>query len=236
MKTNLPLPNKDKEISIKVDNISVYRYPVRTTLVKKGDDIVTIISKEANKYLPNINKTNKAIVISEKAVAVSQGRGIPIKDIHPSRLAKFLSHYVTKTPYGIGLGMPETMELAIQEIGIPRTLLAFFVAAITKPIGIKGMFYVIAGDKARSIDGPTPHTIPPYNTYAVMGPKNPNKVAKQISAKCNNTPVVIIDANDMGQNILGSYNTKDLDLIKKSFKDNPLGQSSQQTPMAIVCW
>lgn len=232
----LPLPNHNKELSIKVDGTTVYRYPIRTTLVEKGDDIVAIVSKEANKYLNLIDKPNKIVVVSEKAVAVAQGRGIPIKDIKPRWLAKFLSKYVTKTPYGIGLGIPETMELAIQEVGVIRILIAFIGAAITKPFGIRGVFYVIAGAKARSIDGPTPHTIPPYNQYAVMAPKNPDKVAKQISELCGGVGVLIIDANDMGQNMLGSFNVKNKTLVLKSFSDNPLGQSDQQTPMAIVSW
>ena len=232
----LPLPNHNKELTIKINGIEVSRYPIRTTLVKKGDDIVTIISKEANKYLPLMKAKNKVIVISEKAVAVSQGRGIPIKDIKPRKLAFFLSKYVTKTPYGIGLGIPQTMELAIREVGVFRIMIAFFFAAITKPFGIRGMFYMIAGSKARSIDGPTPHTIPPYNQYAVMGPKDPDKVAKSISDECGKIGVLIIDANDMGQNSLGSFNVPNKTLVLKSFSDNPLGQSDQQTPMAIVCW
>lgn len=232
----LPLPNHNKELFIDVDGVKVARYPIRTTLVEKGDDIAAIVSKEANKYLLAIDAKNKVVVVSEKAVAVAQGRGIPIKDIKPRGLAKFLSKYVTKTPYGIGLGIPETMELAIRECGVVRILIAFFFAAITKPLGIRGMFYVIAGPKARAIDGPTPHTIPPYNQYAVMGPKDPSKVAKQISDACGQVGVLIIDANDMGQNTLGSYNVKDKAIVLKSFKDNPLGQSDQQTPMAIVAW
>jgi len=233
---DLPLPNNNKELQIIVGDINVNRYPIRTKLVKKGDNIADIVTKEVKKYFPIIKSDNKVIVISEKAVAVSQGRGYPIKDIRPGKLAKFLSKYVTKTPYGIGLGMPETMELAIKEVGVLRILTAFFWAAITKPFGIKGVFYIIAGPKARSIDGPTPHTIPPYNTYAVMGPENPDKVAKEISQRCDNVGVMIIDANDMGQNKLGSYGIKNTDFILKTFKDNPLGQSDAQTPMAIVTW
>jgi len=41
----------------------------------------------------------------------------PIKDIRPSFLAKFLVKFVHKSPYGIGLGSPWTMELAIKEGG-----------------------------------------------------------------------------------------------------------------------
>ena len=33
-----------------------------------------------------------------------------MKDIKPRPLAKFLCKFVLKTPYGIGLGIPETME------------------------------------------------------------------------------------------------------------------------------
>jgi len=233
---DLPLPNANKPLYLTIDGVKVYRYPIRTKLFVKGDDIIGIISKEANKYLDDIDKPNKVIVISEKAVAVSQGRGIPIKDIKPRKLAVFLSRFVTKTPYGIGLGIPQTMELAIREVGVFRILVAFFFAAITKPFGIKGMFYIIAGPKARSIDGPTPHTIPPYNQYAVMGPKNPGKIAQEISKNCKNVPVVIIDANDMGQNILGSYKCGSQKLILQGFSDNPLGQSNEQTPLAIVAW
>jgi len=231
----LPLPNPGKEITLQVKGIRVSRYPLKTQLLVKGDDVVQIISTAVNKYLPLIRDKNKVAVISEKSVAVSQGRGIPIKDIKPRKLARFLSHYVTKTPNGIGLGMPETMELAIREIGVIRIFLAFLAAAVTKPFGIKGMFYRVAGDKARSIDGPTPHTIPPYNQYAVMAPAHPDQVAKAISEQTG-IPVVIIDANDIGQNILGSWNVTDKEFIKASFGDNPLGQSDQQTPVAVVCW
>jgi len=47
--------------------------------------------------------------------------------------------------------------------------------------------------------------------------------------------VVIIDANDLGVNVLGKSN-KNIsdDFCQKVFKDNPLGQASEQTPLCIV--
>ncbi|MFR3992087.1 MAG: hypothetical protein ACLTY5_05935 [Angelakisella sp.] len=39
-----------------------------------------------------------------------------MKDIKPRPLAKFLCKFVLKTPYGIGLGIPETMEMAIKRM------------------------------------------------------------------------------------------------------------------------
>lgn len=47
--------------------------------------------------------------------------------------------------------------------------------------------------------------------------------------------VIIIDANDIGVNILGKpEKDMDDDMLAAIFKDNPLGQESQQTPIAIV--
>jgi len=235
---SLPKPNTGKNISIKAGELEIFRYPIVTKVIVKDDDIAQEIALKTKSTLIEITQKNKVIVVSEKAVASSQGRAYPIDEIKPSKLARFLSSFVTKTPYGIGLGIPETMHLAIQEVGIPRILLAFIAAALTKPFGIKGVFYNVAGPKARGIDGPTPYTLPPYNKYAVLAPKDPDKEAEKISKKLEGIGVAIIDANDLGQNILGSFNLDQtgLDVVLKAFKDNPLGQSDQQTPVAIVSW
>ena len=110
------------------------------------------------------------LFVTEKIVAITQGRSYPLEAIRPRRLAVFLARFVTKTPYGIGLGMPETMEMALRECGTPRILFAAGVSAVTKLFGRRGDFYRIAGDKARAIDGPTSGTIPPYNKAVVLGP------------------------------------------------------------------
>ncbi|HPW96832.1 MAG TPA: hypothetical protein PK557_07715, partial [Paludibacteraceae bacterium] len=74
----------------------------------------------------------------------------------------------------------------------------------------------------------------PYNRYAKMAPKNPDKVARQMKEKLGNE-FIVLDANDLNVDILGK-SSKDLDVkfLKALFKDNPLGQSAQQTPIAIV--
>ena len=113
------------------------------------------------------------LFVTEKIVAITQGRSYLVEDIKPRRLALFLSKFVVRTPYGIGLGMPETMEMALRECGTLRILFAAAVSAVTKLFGRKGDFYRIAGDKARAIDGPTSGTIPPYNKAVVLGPGAP---------------------------------------------------------------
>jgi len=125
------------------------------------------------------------------------------------------------------------MQLAIDEVGLIRILLAAIVAAITKPLGIKGLFYRLAGDQARAVDGPVPYAIPPYNQYASKGPEKPQQVAQQISQAIG-YPVAIVDANDFGIVVLGASQQVDKKLLVQTLKDNPLGQADESTPLGIL--
>ncbi len=223
-------PNSGKQLTINVQGINYARFPVKTPVIKSGDDVAAILKNLVYSEL----QPGDTLFISEKIIAISQGRAFKISDIHPSALANFLVRFVHKSKYGIGLGSPWTMELALRDVGAPRILFAAFCAALTKPFGIKGVFYHVAGKDVNAIDGPCDYTLPPYNEYAKLGPKKPNEEAKKISGALN-VPVVIIDANDLGVNILGRSSKEiSLDWAKAIFKDNPLGQASQQTPAAIV--
>ncbi|MDP3057404.1 MAG: coenzyme F420-0:L-glutamate ligase [bacterium] len=223
-------PNKNKNLFISVDGVQYARMPVKTHVILEKDDLKTILSQYLKPYL----KEGDVIFISEKIVAITQGRSYPIKDIKPSFLAKILVKFVHKTPSGIGIGSPWTMELAVREAGTIKIFLAALVAAITKPFGIKGMFYRIAGKEVAAIDGPCDYTLPPYNKYAKLGPKNPAAVAEFLKGKIG-YDVMIIDANDLGVSVLGksSKNISD-DWARKVFRDNPLGQTNEQTPLCIV--
>jgi hypothetical protein len=140
-----------------------------------------------------------------------------------------------KTPHGIGLGMPETMEMALREVGTPRILFASAVSVVGKKLfHKKGWFYKVAGYRARSIDGPCHNTIPPYNHYVVLGPLEPDKVAKEIKDRIG-FDVCIVDINDLEGQILGvSDKHLDKELYARILKDNPLGQDDQQTPMGVI--
>jgi F420-0:gamma-glutamyl ligase-like protein len=223
-------PNKGKKLIISTKYGDFYRYPVKTHVVVSGDSLTDILDEYV---MPHIQQGDM-IFISEKIVAISQGRAFDIDDIHPSRLAVTLSKFVYKSPYGIGLGSPWTMELAIRDIGVPKILFAAFCSAVTKPFGMRGVFYRIVGNKGRAIDGPCSYTLPPYNHYAKLAPLNPDKVAAELEAH-SGCKVVIMDANDIGREVLGvSDKSIDIDMCKEIFRDNPLGQKSEQTPVAIV--
>ncbi len=138
-----------------------------------------------------------------------------------------------KTPVGIGLGSPQTMQLAIEEVGAARILAAAIIGGLGKIVGIKGLFYMVAGHGARSIDGAVPYAIPPYNNYVSKGPVNAQKVAEEISKKIG-VAATIVDANDLGVNVLGISKGIDKKFVARVIKDNPLGQSDEQTPIGII--
>ncbi|MEA4962474.1 coenzyme F420-0:L-glutamate ligase [Lutispora sp.] len=221
---------KEKQPVIEYNNKKYIRIPVKTHVIMKEDNIADVVKK----YTQEILKEEDIVFISEKAVAITQGRAFPLDEIKPRPLARFLSRYVTKTKAGIGLGIPETMEMALRECGVVKILFAAVVGFLGKLIGRRGDFYRIAGYKASSIDGPTPNTLPPYNRYVVLGPENPDKVARQISESVK-AEVAIVDINDLGGNILGtSKETMDRKGLLGILKDNPLGQCSEQTPIGII--
>ena len=231
MENEMPFqPNEGKELVISTDYGDYARYPVKTHVIESGDVLEDVLDK----YLKEYVQEGDTVVISEKIVAISQGRAFPVEEIKVSRLARFLSKFVTRTNYGIGLAMPETMELCVREVGRVKVIFAAIVAGIAKIFGKRGVFYNICGMKARAIDGPCDCTLPPYNHYAKMAPDKPNEVSERLS-KHLGVDVVIIDANDIGANILGKPSKSyDENFPLQAFKDNPLGQSSEQTPMAVV--
>jgi hypothetical protein len=130
--------------------------------------------------------------------------------------------------------MPETMEAALRECGIPRILLAAFLGAFGKLLGRRGDFYRIAGPRARSIDGPTRGTLPPFDRAVSLSPLDPDGVSRSLSETFG-CGVAVVDVNDLGGNILGRWpRTLDKALLISILRDNPLGQGGQRTPVGII--
>ena len=127
---------------------------------------------------------------------------------------------MTRPGYGIGLGSAETMQLAIDEVGAPRILLAAAASAVTRPFGVHGVFYRVAGPQAKAIDGPTSYTIPPYNQAATLGPRDPDGAARTIAAAMG-APVAIIDANDAGCAVLGASPRRRPSLRRAALRRQP---------------
>ena len=222
--------NENKNLVVEVDGVEYERYPIKTHVITDADDICDVCEK----YAKDVMVEGDILFISEKCVACTQKRAIPMSEIKPRPLAKLLCKFVYKSPYGIGLSIPQTMEMALRECGTIKILFAAFCSACGKLVGKRGIFYDIAGNKAKSIDGPCDCTIPPYNGYVVLGPLNPDKVARDVKERIG-FETIVVDINDLDGEILGiSDESISRELYAKVLKDNPLGQSRQQTPMGII--
>lgn len=223
-------PNEGRALDAQLNGLVFARHPVRTHLVTAQDaDAAAVVGR----YVLPLPVETRLVAVSERMVAITQGRSYPMSEIRPGRLARLLVRYVTRPGYGIGLGTPQTMQLAIDEVGAPRILLAAAVSAVSKPFGMHGLFYRIAGRQASAIDGPTTYTIPPYNESATLGPRDPDGAARRIAAAIG-APVAVIDANDAGCVVLGASPGVDRRFVVRLFADNPLGQAREQTPVCVV--
>ena len=81
---------------------------------------------------------------------------------------------------------------------------------------------------------PTEGTIPPYDHCVVLTPADPMGTSRRL-AQALGHPVAIVDINDLGANILGcSQKEPSMALLARILGDNPLGQSSECTPMGII--
>jgi asparagine synthase (glutamine-hydrolysing) len=252
IKTDLE-PNDGKQLDIKAGDVEYRRYPLRTDLVSAKDNLQDFVTSRLQKFFDTLRTDamhkeymnhDWYLLISEKIVAITQGRSYFVWDITPGWWARFLAQRVTKTPYGIGLGSPWTMQLAIQEVGLPKILYAAIGGAIGKAVGKRGAFYNLVGSDIRAIDGPTEYSVYPSNVSAKLAPKDPDKVAQQLSeairASVSKTAaehfkgVVVIDSNDIGRNVLGQNTGEPEKVFEDVFGDNPLGQADQQTPLCVV--
>ncbi|MGL5817091.1 MAG: asparagine synthase-related protein, partial [Phycicoccus sp.] len=249
-------PNPRRELDlVTARGEKVRRYPLRTELFSRDDALDARVLEHVDAFfaaLPSAGPDHAAATggtwwffVSEKIVAITQGRSYFVWDIKVGRPARVLSRYVTRTPAGIGLGSPFTMQLAIQEAGLPRVLYASAGGAIGKVMGRKGVFYELVGNDIRAIDGPTEYSAYPSNVSAKLAPKEPDAVAARLSAlirervpepwRSTFAGTVVMDANDIGRNVLGAdVPDTDRSRFEEMFADNPLGQGTEQTPMAVV--
>lgn len=244
-------PGKELDLVSEVDGHRWRRLPLQTALVARGDDLTAAVAARIEDFAAAIPEGTVPagapwyFVISEKIVAITQGRSWFTWEIRPRLSARVLSRFVSRTPAGIGLGDPTTMELAIREVGLPRVTVAAAAGAAGKVLGRRGVFYEVVGDNVRAIDGPTPYSAFPSNVSAKLPPKDPDQVAARLSTAIRQADIpaalrdsfagtVVMDANDIGRNQLGSDLDVPGEVMEATFADNPLGQGRQRTPMAVL--
>ncbi len=229
------IPNSGKELETVIAGTRYARLPIKTRLIEKGDDLMALLSEYV---APHLEKGD-ILFISEKVVCITQDRMILIKDVVTSPLARLLSkrvrnHVGTPKFRGLGHGTAPAMQLLIEEAGYPRVLFAAVIAALTRPLGIKGAFYYLVGKQAKSIDCPMYWTLEPYTEYAKRAPLKPHDVARKIRDQFG-IETVIVDANYQGAFSLGkSTSTISEKFIQALLHDNPAGQDSEMTPFFLI--
>ena len=209
----------------------IKRFPIKTRILKSGDDMIEVINKYARDYLMK----GDIIVISESPLAITQGRAINIKDIKLTLLAKFLWRFVSKVKYGIGLRSPYSMQCAIEECGAFRILFAALIGGFSKFfLRRKGDFYRIAGKQAALIDAAFTTTVTGFEDCVIKGPLNPEIEAQRI-ADITGYEIAIMDINDIGGSwVIGHSKNINTAWLENIMRDNPQGQSDELTPICIV--
>ncbi len=244
-------PGKELDLVSEEDGRRYRRFPLQTPLVDRDTDLMAYLRPEIEDFfrdLPADAMPEGApwhFSVSEKIVAITQGRSYFTWEIRPGAAAHVLSRLVTRTPAGIGLGDPTTMQLAIQEAGLPRIVLSAAAGAVGKVAGRRGVFYNVVGGNVRAIDGPTTYSAFPANVSAKLPPADPDGVAREVSAMIRAADIpewarrsfagtVVMDANDIGRNALGRDTAASAAVLEAAFADNPLGQGRERTPLAVV--
>ena len=126
------------------------------------------------------------------------GRALDIETMQPGWLARRLAGHVRCRTDSKGLSVPEKMEYVVRTIGYRRVVAAAIAGAMTRPLGIRGTFYRLAGSVARDIDGGRP----PYEH--LLFPPLDTSVAQQICSDLERAlgiGVSIVDLNDFGGSI-----------------------------------
>lgn len=223
------MATKEKSARIDVGERRYVRLPLKTRVIMPEDDIVAV----AKEYAGGQVRPDDIVFVSEKVVAITQGRAVPTDTIRVSWLADRLWPFVRQVPYGIGLRNRYSMQCAIDECGAPRILLAAVVGALGKFVGRRGDFYRIAGVQAAAIDAPGTAGIDAFRDCVIKAPKDPDRVAESIASALG-CRAAVVDINDIGSAVLGRSKGVDPAFVCQALRDNPLGQGAEQTPLGIL--
>jgi hypothetical protein len=226
-------PKTDQRVAlwtqVSVGGAQYLRLPLRTRWLDEADDLVLALKE----YL-ELARPGDTVGVSEKVAILLTGHTVDVNTVQPGRLARMLSGHVRpRGEHARGLSVPEKMEYVIRTVGLWRIIAAAIGGALTRPMGMRGTFYRIAGPIARDVDG-GPHTAYEH----VLLPPLETKVAQQICddlERALDIGVSIVDLNDFGGSIRAvSPRSLSAETLIAVLSDNPLGQHLTSTPFVIV--
>ena len=214
-----------------INNLTYERETIKTRLLNFNDDLFQIIQE----YVLPKKQNGDWLVISEKVVSVFQNNVRHISTVKAGFLAKLIVKFVKKYPDDIGFSLAEKMQVAVETSGSFRIILAIILGTFAKIFGIKGIFWHVAGNRVSEIDGFNPAAMYPYNEYAILPPKDPEKTCNEIEKRFN-LQSTIIDGNNINVKIIAQ--STNMPISKKISRlillDNPMGQNDEMTPFILV--
>ncbi|MBR4286102.1 MAG: F420-0--gamma-glutamyl ligase [Clostridia bacterium] len=207
------------------------RYAVKTHFVNEGENYFEIFQK----YVVPFAKEDDIVLCGEKVVALCQNRIVRKSEMKLSFAAKFLSKFASVSSTGIGVNEPYKMQFAIDTVGLPKVVYASVAAGIGKVFRKKGVFYEIVGIEVSGLDGFYGNVWEKYGEMGILIPEKPKEFCEELYNKFN-IKTVIVDANDIGQEVLGKTNKIELTdkQIVEMIRDNPAGQGRECTPFIVV--
>lgn len=206
--------------------------PIKTRLLTEEDDPKEVMRHYITEPLPHDIAT-----LSSCVAGLMEGRIYMEGAVKPGFLARFLSRFVDQKdiPFGGAAPManPLSMQVLLEEIGSVRTTFAAVMGGVGKMLSQKGWFYVLAGEDAGQIDDVL-GSLPPYDYYVIMGPKDPPGLAQAIADEIG-CEAAIVDANDLGVAWAVGYSSGvDAPWLEDVMSTNPAGNQEQQTPIVLV--
>jgi hypothetical protein len=231
-----PLPRDADEVVVAGE---VWRrMPVRTAAVAAGDHLVASTAFHVVNAFAEDRDVPVGpwfVVISGKAVAVSQNRLEPMLDVLPGRAARLLAPLARRRwPH---LADASAMQVAIDHSGLGRILAAVL---LRRSMPTEADVYP-----------PRNGAVPPADSAVIRPPFRPDEVASSLVAALrlalppelgqSLAGVAVVSAGQVGCRVLGYGNGPCADatpqprtLLSMVLADNPAGQGTERTPILVV--
>jgi hypothetical protein len=201
--------------------------PIPTHILTPLDNPVAVV----NRYVANHAKPGDVVALSETPLAIMQEQWRHHAQVKPGWVAQRLCQFFYRTSsMSTACGLQTLVEIS----GPVRVIFALAIGAIAKKVfRIPGVFYQLAGEQARLIDDVT-GTLPPYDQFIVLGPKNPQEVVDQIKRETG-IAAAIVDANDLkAVKVLAATADVPAGFLEQALISNPAGNANEQTPVVLV--
>lgn len=200
----------------------------RTRVLVPGDQVARLVEQVV---LPDI-RPGDIILLSSRAVSACQGRMMPLSSIQASRLAAVLAGIWRKMSQQAPLVHPLVMQAALQHDGTLALLGSTAVFLWRSIIGQVSMALRTGARGLLRIGQPS--DLPVYHDQLILPPRQPDALARELW-KRTGYRVAIVSVQRPGEvQVTALSPGLSPDFIRLLVLDNPLGDSTAQTPIALI--